>query len=356
MRQTRVFYLLLCITLVSGCATPPKPEASKTQILDPDQEDNVGGTFLESSDIRTIAQRMTSAILSTPEISSNTEVTRIALASVRNNTRFLVDSEIFLKRLRIELNRVSQGRVRFFMQDNAQEVRRQVLLEQDEAAWETAADEIADYLLQNLPQPPQQQPIRMATSSVQNVNITGMNAKSFLSILRARLQEKSKGRVVFLSEQVDNKAADYLLGGEFVAEAIQVAEGKQDVELTIKEKREVFGQTYSKESTNQETLKFETRENPNVTKRFHCQLVTASSGTILCEKTVLLERKMSTGVGAAAFILTGEISALSKATQGATRSDYVIVSFQLVDPASNEVLWEDAYESKRATQIGTVYR
>jgi hypothetical protein len=149
---------------------------------------------------------------------------------------------------------------------------------------------------------------------------------------------------------------DYLLCGEFVAQAIQVAEGEKQVELKIKEKTEVFGQTYSKENTDEQTLTFQARQNPNVAKRFHSQLVNAADGTILCEKTVVLERKMASGVGAADYILTGEISALSKATQGATRSDYVIVSFQLVEPRSNAVLWEDAYESKRASQIGTVYR
>ncbi|OHB64589.1 MAG: hypothetical protein A2Y76_13810 [Planctomycetes bacterium RBG_13_60_9] len=356
--------------LVSGCATPDDPGTSRTQILHPDQEDDVGGTFLESSDIRTIAQQMTSAILSTPELSSAGETTRIALAPVRNNTRFLIDSQIFLKRLRIELNRVSQGRVRFFMQDNAQEVRREVLLEQDETAWDAAADEIAGNLLQDLPQGDAGRPIRLGMGQAKNVNITGMNAKSFLTIVRSRLLERSKGRVAFVSDQVAEQAqkrieektaaptagVDYLLCGEFVAQAIQVAEGKQQVELKIKEKTEVYGQTYSKENTDEETLTFETRQNPNVTKRFHCQLVNTGDGTILCEKTVLLERKMASGVGAADYILTGEISALSKASQGASRSDYVIVSFQLVDPRSNEVLWEDAYESKRASQIGTVYR
>jgi len=330
----------------------------------------MGGTFLESSDIRTIAQQMTSAILSTAEVSSKGEAARIALAPVRNNTRFLIDSQIFLKRLRIELNRVSEGRVRFFMQDNAQEVRREVLLEQDETAWEAAADEIAGHLLRNLPPTTAGRPIRVAMGQAKNVNITGMNAMSFLTIVRARLLEQSRGRVAFVSDQVaervqqtveDKSAApsagvDCLLCGEFVAEAIQVAEGKQQIELKIKEKTEVFGQTYSKENTDEQTLKFETRQNPNVAKRFHCQLVHVADGTILCEKTVLLERKMASGTGAADYILTGEISALSKASQGASRSDYVIVSFQLVDPQSNELLWEDAYESKRASQVGTVYR
>ena len=71
---------------------------------------------------------------------------------------------------------------------------------------------------------------------------------------------------------------------------------------------------------------------------------------------VSLEKKIQSGLGNADFTLTGEISALSKATQGAMRTDYIIVSFQMVDPGTNEMLWEDAYESKRASRVGAVYR
>lgn len=359
-----------CVLLLVGCATPPEDESSKTTILDPDQEDRIGGSFLESSDIRTIAQQMTAAILSTPEVSSNADVSRIALSPVRNNTRFLIDSDIFLRRLRIELNRVSQGRVRFFMQDNAQEVRREVLLERDEVEWEAIADELAEHLLQNAPQSTDGKPLRVAVGSVRKTNVMGMNAESFLVMVRSQLSERSQGRMVFVSDQVSRRVldameggesgsglgADYLLCGEFLAEGMQVAEGRQDVELKVKEKREVFTESYTKEDTEEETYLFETKQNPNVTKRFNCQLVGISDGTVVSEKMVSLENKVRSGIGAADYILTGEISALSKASQGAYRSDYVIVSFQLVAPQSNEVLWEDAYESKRATQVGTVYR
>lgn len=212
--------------------------------------------------------------------------------------------------------------------------------------------------------------MRLAIGEIRNTNIAGMNAESFLAIVRASLAAEADGRAVFVSNQASRRlqeamkngepigelGVDYVLCGEFLAEAIQVAEGRQELELRIKEKREVFGESYAKEDTEEETLRFERRRNPNVTKRFNCQLVDASDETVACEKMVSLEKKMRTGIGNADYILTGEISALSKATQGASRSDYVIVSFQMVDPATNEVLWEDAYESKRATRVGTVYR
>ena len=143
--------VLVGALIVAGCATPDGYEPSGTVILHPDSEDNLGGTFLESSDIRTIAQQMTGAILSMPEVAGTVGMTRVALESVRNNTRFLIDKDIFLTRLRIELNRISNGRIRFFMQGRDQGVRRQILQEQDEKGWEAITDKISAYLLANLP-------------------------------------------------------------------------------------------------------------------------------------------------------------------------------------------------------------
>ncbi len=370
MNYVRAFLILTCIALLNGCATPEIKETSRTRILHPDQEDDTGGTFLESSDIRTIATQMTSAILSTKEISSRTETARIALAPVRNNTRFLVDSQIFLTRLRIELNRVSQNRVRFFLQDQGQSVRRQIQLDEDETGWEATADTVALHVLKTVSRGGSEQPLKVGVGSVKNTNVTDLNAQSFLALVRARVAERAQGRIVFVAEPLSQRVqeamnnheaatgmgVDCLLCGEFIAEGIQVAEGKQQFELNVKEKTEVFGQTYSKENTQDQTLTFERKQNPNVTKRFNCQLIDVGNGTVLCEKMVSLEKKVSSGLGAADYILTGAINALSKSSQGGEKSDYVIVSFQLVDPQSNEMLWEDAYESKRASRVGTVYR
>lgn len=370
MRQVLIWGVLIASLAGAGCATPTAQEPSQTAILHPDEEDNLGGTFLESSDVRTIAQQMSSAILSTPQVAGSSDVTRIALAPVRNNTRFLIDQNIFLTRLRIELNRVSEGRVRFFMQGNAQGVRNQILKEQDETGWEDVADELGAILVASLPPRTSAEPARLAIGEIGNTNITGMNAESFLAMVRSSIARQAEGRAVFLTSQASQRVkeamangdplpdlgVDYVLCGEFLAEGIQVAEGEREVELTIKQKREFLGATYSKENTEEDTLTFQQRQNPNVTKRFNCQLVDATNETIVCEKMVSLEKKVRSGIAQADYILTGEISALSKASQGAARSDYVIVSYQMVNPSTNEVLWEDAYESKRASRVGTVYR
>ena len=59
--------------------------------------------------------------------------------------------------------------------------------------------------------------------------------------------------------------------------------------------------------------------------------------------------------GAADYLLSGEISGLST-QRGGSAADYLLITVTLVEPVSNEVIWEDAYEVKRVTQTGTVYR
>ena len=71
---------------------------------------------------------------------------------------------------------------------------------------------------------------------------------------------------------------------------------------------------------------------------------------------VQLERKMKSGLAGACYILTGELRALSKAAAGGDRSDYVVMSFQLVEPKSNTIIWEDAYESKKSSKVGVIYK
>jgi PBP1b-binding outer membrane lipoprotein LpoB len=55
------------------------------------------------------------------------------------------------------------------------------------------------------------------------------------------------------------------------------------------------------------------------------------------------------------FYLTGELTGLSKATRG-HRADYILMSFQLIDTETSDIVWEDAYEVKRVGRTGTAYQ
>ena len=359
--------------LANGCATP-SGGLSHTTVLQPDQEDNIGGSFIESSDIRTIASQMTPALLSLPAIAQKGSSVRIALAPIRNSSRYIIDKDIFAKRLRLELNRVSEGRIVFFSQGMGQEVREQILTERQEDQWDSLIDQAASALLASPVVTGSTQPLRVAVIPVKNTNLTGVNADSFTSLLRAKVAEKSNGKLVFLSREANGKVTeqildekdvkdqglvsrggakqlfgvDFFLTGEFIAKSV-MNEGAADVvEAKVGRSADDPGVVEGNVTAS--------RKNPNVTKYLNVKFVDAETAAVPFEKLMKVETKIASGVARADFILTGELSALSKAAQGGDRSDYILMSFQLVDPVSNEMVWEDAYETKRKTNDSVIYK
>jgi hypothetical protein len=359
--RLNLLLLSAVIILLNGCATPTlEQRPSSTEILHPDEDDDLGGTFLESGDIRTIATRMSAALLSTPEIGNNPDIVRIAISPVRNNTRFVVDNEIFTNRLRLELNRIAKDRIRFFSQTAGQQTRRKIIQEQDEEYWDELINQVADYIVNSRPIQSAKHPPTIAVIPVRNTNIVGLNADSFTALLRSRIAEKSEGKIHFLAREKNGKVleeildekdvkgiglvkarnvkslygVDFFLGGEFIAKSLMTEGSKNGVE----------------EKPNASSIA------PNVDKYVNVWLIDADTAAIYVEKLVRIGTKVMSGLARANYILTGQLSGLSKASAGGSRSDYLMMSFQLVDPITNEVLWEDAYETKKKSDTSTLYR
>ncbi len=55
------------------------------------------------------------------------------------------------------------------------------------------------------------------------------------------------------------------------------------------------------------------------------------------------------------FFLTGDISAIDRVAGGATTT-YYRLSFRLTNAANSVIVWEDDYEIKKASTVGTMYR
>jgi PBP1b-binding outer membrane lipoprotein LpoB len=214
----------------------------------------------------------------------------------------------------------------------------------------------------------------VAVIPVKNTNLTGVNADSFTSLLRAKVAEKSNGKLVFLSREANGKVTeqildekdvkdqglvsrggakqlfgvDFFLTGEFIAKSV-MNEGAADVvEAKVGRSADDPGVVEGNVTAS--------RKNPNVTKYLNVKFVDAETAAVPFEKLMKVETKIASGVARADFILTGELSALSKAAQGGDRSDYILMSFQLVDPVSNEMVWEDAYETKKKTNVSVIYK
>jgi hypothetical protein len=207
-----------------------------------------------------------------------------------------------------------------------------------------------------------------------------MNAESFTALLRSKVAEKSYGKVRFLTsmnvsgEQLDPAEefpnADYYLTGEFIAqsmkgESLVLVDGiyyvasdvvQHNPNVSIDTGSGVSAGTPSgvAHSTNLVPIA-EEKEVANVTKKLNVMLVDPETKEAVIEKLVTVDRKAKSGLGNVNLVLTGEIAALSKAA-GGDRSSYVLMSFQLIDPDGNEVIWEDAYETKRVSNRSAVYK
>jgi penicillin-binding protein activator len=183
---------------IAGCAGPDK---SHTRTIMPDQDDGIGGTGVESTDVRTASRTMAAALLELPEIAKAAQPPTVALLPVKNSTRFVFNKDILTRKIRIELNEQARGKIRF--------------------------------------------------------------------LARERLDEVMDERAAKRDKFFEGKAGGSLLGAD--------------------------------------------------------------------------------------YYLTGELMGLSKATQG-DRSDYIIMSFQLIDTETSEILWESDYEVKRVGEAGVVYQ
>lgn len=119
MKYLSLFLLILLTLALSSCAT--MPVSHSTTIL-PDNDDNLGGTGIESTDILTVSRKMALSILEVPEIMRASGTPRIALLPVKNNTRFIINKDIFTQKIRIELNKNVSGKVRFLARDRMDDI------------------------------------------------------------------------------------------------------------------------------------------------------------------------------------------------------------------------------------------
>ncbi len=96
--------------------------SQKTAYIDPDVEDKLGGTGVDSQDIRSICQQMSRAIINTPEIVNAEKRPTIALTDIENNTRFRIDVTILTEMIRDELINNAGGKVRFLAREDLTDI------------------------------------------------------------------------------------------------------------------------------------------------------------------------------------------------------------------------------------------
>lgn len=119
MRELKWLTVSVCL-LVAGCAH----QTSFSNIVMIDEDDGLGGTGLEAQDLRTAARKMASSLLGVRTLQPSVEgvLPKIALSEMRNNSRFIIDQNIFTRKIRIELNKNTKGRMQFLARERLDEI------------------------------------------------------------------------------------------------------------------------------------------------------------------------------------------------------------------------------------------
>ena len=106
--------LLLLSLCALACSTP-------TKRVDPDKDDDIGGTGIDSADVRTMADSMARSLLNTPALFAN-GTPRVVIKDVANNTRFQIDRSLLVRKLRTQLQQNAQGKIIFLSREDMDSV------------------------------------------------------------------------------------------------------------------------------------------------------------------------------------------------------------------------------------------
>lgn len=142
------------VALVSGCATQgvKNPSGVPVTRMNADEQGFVAGTGVESQDLVAVTDKMARNILGVQQIASATTPPIIVLDPVENKTRFPINKDIFLTRIRSELNKKSGGKVTFLARDRMAALEKERNLKREGAVTANANPNVqefkgADYFL-----------------------------------------------------------------------------------------------------------------------------------------------------------------------------------------------------------------
>ena len=120
--KSSIIKLILPLTtaaLVAGCASSgvKNPSGVPVTRMNADEQGFVAGTGIESQDLVAVADKMARSIVGIPQIANAPTPPIVVLDPVNNETRFPINKDIFLTRIRAQLNSKAAGKVTFLARD-----------------------------------------------------------------------------------------------------------------------------------------------------------------------------------------------------------------------------------------------
>lgn len=139
--------LLAAAVVLGGCATTGvnQPAGVPPTEMRPDERGFVAGTGIESQDLVTVTDKMARSVLGIPEIARAQAKPYIVLEPVTNNTRFPINKDIFLTRIRTQLNSKAAGHVSFLDREMMKTLERERALKQSGQVTASADPNVVEF-------------------------------------------------------------------------------------------------------------------------------------------------------------------------------------------------------------------
>lgn len=138
---------LATAAFLSGCASSGVKNPSGVPVTEmrPDERGFVAGTGVESQDLVAVTDKMARSILTTPQIANAQGTPRVVLDPVVNETRFPINKDIFLSRIRAELNSKARGKVLFLARDRMAVLEKERQMKQQGQVTATADPNVQEF-------------------------------------------------------------------------------------------------------------------------------------------------------------------------------------------------------------------
>lgn len=381
MKKIAVLLALVGIFLLIGCRTH---QPSGPVILDPAVVDH---NPFGSAEIKQCAKEIAPSLLGAPEFNQG-HIARVIVRPLQNRSSLRLDMAMITDSIENELAIMSEQSghttVRFITENQSMsEATSKVMKEKLEVKRERMLDEVAEAILALPLVVDAEKPPVIAVTPVVNSNLINMNANSFMGLLRAKIAKMAKGKIMFTAPG-SMQGADYYLTGEFIAESMQ-NEGKVNLVdyITLMEDRLKAGKPMEffsdipnmkkvKESEYagkvETTLTFDGYQNllgelsrqqdlrvePDVSKYLNVMLIRPADKIAVYENVFMLDKKTESHLANVDYILSGNVSSVSRRAEGHEET-YVVVTLFLLDPESAEELWTGRYETKKGIIPSVVY-
>jgi PBP1b-binding outer membrane lipoprotein LpoB len=156
--NSKTFSLPLCAAmvamLVSGCASSgvKNPNGVPVTQMNADEQGFVAGTGIESQDLVNVADKMARGIMGLPQIANAPTPPTVVLQPVDNQTRFPINKDMFLTKIRAQLNSQARGKIIFLARSQMESLEKERNLKREGAVTASTDPNIqefkgADYFL-----------------------------------------------------------------------------------------------------------------------------------------------------------------------------------------------------------------